>query len=63
LIKEAIDDEKCTIGVLQLNVVRRYIHFKKDATINITGNVLSYDGDDTDELTVDEYKAKYHGKM
>ena len=59
-IKRALDDENCTIDIFQIDIVRRYLFFKKGAEITIFGNVLSYHAPDVTELTVNEYDAKYH---
>jgi len=61
LIKQALNDDDCTVSVFQIDTVRRNLFFKKGAEINIVNNVLMYNSLDADELTVDEYQAKYHG--
>ncbi len=56
LVKQAIDDN-CTVNIFQINVVRRYLSFKKDAIIDLIGNVILYNAYDVEEITIDEYEA------
>lgn len=56
IVKKATNDENCFIDVMQIDTVRKYLHFKKDSIINVLGNVLFYsDGSTVEEITINEF--------
>ncbi len=54
-LREALDSNSCFIDIIEIDTVRRYLHFKKGSVVSIVGNVLRYDTEDALEIiTIDE---------
>ena len=50
------------IQIIAPDGLRRHLSFKQDALITINQNILTYNPDDSNEITVDEKEQSGHGK-
>jgi hypothetical protein len=54
--------EGCQIQLIEPDGLRRHLSFKTDAIISINQNILTYNPDECDEITVDEKEQSGKGK-
>ena len=54
--------DSCQIQLIEPDGLRRHLAFKQDAVISINQNILTYNPDECDEITVDEKEQSGKGK-
>ncbi|MCE2507144.1 MAG: hypothetical protein J4F36_11915 [Nitrosopumilaceae archaeon] len=54
--------EGCEIHLIEPDGLRRHLSFEQDAMISMNQNILTYNPDECDEITVDEKEQSGKGK-
>ncbi len=54
--------EHCRVQLIEPDGLRRHLEFAESTTIGINQNILSYDPDQAEEITVDEKEQSGKGK-
>ena len=57
-----VSNDKCEIQIIEPDGLRRHLSFKQDAKISINQNILTYNPEECEEITIDENEQSGKGK-